>query len=374
MEPELQTAMAEHAAQVSGGPPPVEPEPPSALAPAPAPAAEKAAPTPATPAEMQMLAVEDSVRMAAKAEDSQLADEAAATVPDAETKTEGEDAIKDVPPLEGQAEEGGHPGKAEEPTKDEVAASLAAFVRERRELSRQRVQLAAKQRAVEAQAQAQEAELAELRRFQAARQKSPLEAVRALLGDEALQGTLPLEMLQHLSTAEAENANLTDEQRVKLTADLAARQVQEQLRLAREAEAQAQAQARAAQHEQDKQLFFSGLQQMFEADIENYPCLAADPVHVDVMDKAIRAHYAATGRRPTPEMVLRHFERLQQAKAERLAAVLAKRNSPSAPVKSPAVAPVPVNAVDQRKPSKRADSRLSVEEHRKQILERLSRM
>lgn len=278
----------------------------------------------------------------------------AATPAESTPDKSAEEAPKAEPEaLQGQPKtEDEKPAEAKPVEQDEVAASIERYLRETRQARQERAKLAKERAAFQAEQQAKAKEMETLQRFQAAKAKDPVSAVEELLGDETMRGTFVLDLLERMKQREGD-APMTPERQAELAAQKALALVEAKLQEEREKAAQAQSAREAEQTARNKEAFYQGLKAEFEINSEKYPYLAASGVDIPEIDEAIQAHYRATGRPPTSEMIFRHFDQLREKQAQKLFGVIRKKNGvapepATAPAAKPvARAPVP-STVDSR--------------------------
>lgn len=262
----------------------------------------------------------------------------AEAAPAVEVKTDDKPADKPAEEAKAKTDE---PAKVEEPAKpaepvDEVSEGMSRILRQQRAISRQQREIEASKAAIAAEKEANAAAIADARKFEEARKRSPVEAVEQLLGKE-LEGTFPVDLLTHLAQKQGD-APLTPEQQEQAVAERAAAIIQakhaeaqaareaEEARIRQEAET-----ARKAQSEANRTAFFEGLAVQLGTDAAKYPYLVADPVGWDEVDAYVQAEFAKTKVPPAPEAILKHFDSRNEEKAKRLADVYNKRLPAPAP-------------------------------------------
>lgn len=241
--------------------------------------------------------------------------------------------------------------QAAKPEPDPVATNIARYLEQTR-LAREARKAAQQEReAVARERQAIEAERAERAKETSLRElakRDPVAATKALLGDQTLRGNFVVDLLNRMAAEEAgqepqvseaeREAQLVEKTRAAIKAEQDAEEA------ARKAEADRQRQVQTEQNQRAKEAFFTGLVEQFKGTREQYPFLAAEPVDIPTIDKWLEGEFQRTGKIATPAEIFAHFETQQEARAQKLAAVVERKRGGAAtpPAKGAAgVAPVP---------------------------------
>lgn len=268
---------------------------------------------------------------------------AATTTPDAAKPAEGEQPAAATTETATEA-------KPVEETADKVSDNIARYLRQERLARQDRQAAKAEREALAAERVKLEAERAERSKeadLRALAKTNPVAATKALLGDDTLRGNFVIELLNQLAAEESgQPVQLTDAQREAAIVEKAkaAIRAEQEAAAAKEREAaEVKRQQQVADNARGKEAFFTGLATQFKAERDKYPFLAAEPVDVPVIDRWLESEFNRTGKVATPAEIFTHFESLQEARAQRLAGVLGKKNGvttaqPAAPVKTNAAA------------------------------------
>ena len=292
--------------------------------------------------------------------------------PDAEAKPEGDKPAEDKP-ADAKPEE--KPAAAPATSPDEVSESMSRLLRQQRAVSRREKELAAKAAAAEAEAAKRAASIAAAEKFEAAKKKDPVAAVEELLGQEVLDGTFPLDLITKLAKKTNDVPptpdEIAEEAARKAQAAIEAKQAEERAtREAAEAKERADAEKAALERrEANRNAFFEGLAAQLVADADKYPYLLADPVDWQVVDTYVQSEFARTHQPPTPDVILKHFDSINEEKAKRLVAVHGKR----APAPAPKPKESPTEVVVKR-PAKDTGGRPETPPAGETIRERLDRV
>lgn len=262
----------------------------------------------------------------------------------------------ETPPAEAEKEAVPDPVAAkEEPQQDAVAASIARYLRETRLAREERAKLAKERETLKAAPPVDTRAMEALQRFEAAKAKDPVLAVEELLGLETLsKGTFVLDLLDHLKRKEDGEA-MTPERQADLAAQRAVATIEAKQAAEKEAAAKAQAAREAEQEARNKETFFTGLKAEFSEKAEKYPYLAAAGAETAEIDAAITAHFEATRKVPSADMIFQHFEQIREKEAQKYLKVAQKKAgatlAPVATTAKPAVhAPVPATVDSRGKP------------------------
>ena len=304
-------------------------------------------------------------------------DAAVETTPPAD---EAKEAAGDEPAaLQGQPDEPpAEPAvKPAPPAEDAVAKNIARYLRQQREVKVERANLARDREAFQAEQQARAKEMEALQRFQSAKAKDPVTAVEELLGEDTLQGTFVLDLMERMKQKDPATP-LSQEKVIEIASQRAAALNEAKMREQQEQSAKAQAARQQEQIDRNKEVFFTGLQTQFlanAANAEKYPYLAAAPVETPEVDDVIQAHFAATKQIPTPDMIFAHFDKMQERKAQKLLEVARKRaggTAPAAPTAAKSATRAPVVAtVDSRGRPSTPPKGETLEEQRARIVAQL---
>ncbi|HEX9116212.1 MAG TPA: hypothetical protein VGA61_09105 [Anaerolineae bacterium] len=235
------------------------------------------------------------------------------------------------------------------PPKDAVADELAKIARASQAASQRQRDLDAREAAIKTRADA----IARAEALEAAAKTDPLKAIELLLGPDALTGNLPFQLIDAaVARQQGKPAPTPEEQESALIAKVKAEAVKEMETKQAEA-AKKQADELQARREAGKASYFSQLDAYTKANASKYPLMAAEGIDVTDAETFIDSHYATTGKLATADEVLGHFEKQLEARAERLAAIIAARKgtataaaAPATPAASPASGAKP--AVDTR--------------------------
>jgi hypothetical protein len=234
----------------------------------------------------------------------------------------------------------------EKPPEDAVAANIAKYLRQERLASQERKAIAAERETIKAQTVAIESERANRAKEQDLRElakRDPVAATKALLGDETLRGTFVVDLINKLSADDSGVVpQITEEQRSELITKQAEERVMAKLK-AEEAERVKKAEEETnAKNAQGKEAFFVGLGQQFQLESDKYPFLAAEGVPTREMDAWIESQFNATRKIPAPAAIFEHFDKVQEARAQRFIAAHQKRASvATAPASLPSERPAP---------------------------------
>jgi hypothetical protein len=300
----------------------------------------------------------------------------AATVPAQKGEVKPTDGEK---PPEAKAE-------PEKPAEDSVAAQMAKYVRQHEKaIKREREALAATEKI----AKERETLVAERAEAQKARNlvgelvqlvtTSPVDAIERLLGTDALaseESTLVSDLLARIASRRQGAPVVSEEDRIAA----AARAAVERDRAEREQSEKANAAKRDAEKstksQQNREAFFTGLSEQFQENADKYPFLQVEPVATREVDQWMQERFNSTGKIPTGDEILGHFEAEREASAMARIGILEKRGK--LPARTQAVAPVgnpsaaTATGVDVRGQIARPQRQsLSLEEQREEIARQL---
>lgn len=288
-------------------------------------------------------------KVAAKVESAAAAEDKPADVAATETPAAAEPAIEEVTPAAAV-----EPVKAKE---DEVPAALAQYLREKRavgrrsaEIEREKAALAKQREEFAAERSATSEQVERAKRLHELKERDPLKAIEEMFGADALKGTLPFDLLARSAELSGEAAP-TPERIAEAAAARAKLEIMAEMKAKEEATAKASADAAAKQeaeqkaaNERGKEAFFVGLAAQFDDVRDQFQFLSTEGIDIPEVDAYMMAEFNRTRQLPAPMDVFRHFEEIQERKAEKLAATLAKkRGAATEPAKtgkaSAAVAP-----------------------------------
>lgn len=309
-----------------------------------------------------------------------------AETPPAEAPKEGEAATTEVKPgekTEDKPED--KPAETEKPPEDAVAVTMAKYVRQHEKAIKREKEAQATVDRVTQERAALAVEMEKAQRAQAVVGElvqlvttSPIDAIERLLGTEALvaeDSTLVSDLLQRIGARRQGAPVVSEDERIAAAARQAVELDRaERDRLAAEAEAKQKAE-KTSQVERSRAAFFSGLQAQFKENEDKYPFLQEEPVDRAEVNEWMQAQFSATGKLPTGDEILGHFEEKRESEALARVAILEKRGKlparavASPPPKLPSAATP--SGIDVRGQIVKPRASLSLEDQRDEIARQL---